>query len=97
MLGSLHLSLKQDSRSLCIILVLWLGVYSASAWAQTQLATVFGTITDPAGAVIAEAKVSVSSIRTGLKRVALTDTNGQYHVAGLAPGMYSVRAEKEKV
>jgi len=31
-----------------------------------------------------------------LKRAALTDTNGQYHLPGLPPGMYRVRAEKEK-
>ena len=62
MLGSFHLSLKQDSHRLCIILVLSFAFYSASAWAQTQLATVFGTITDPAGAVIAEGKVTVSSV-----------------------------------
>jgi len=31
-----------------------------------------------------------------LKRVALTDINGQYHAAGLPPGMYTVRVEKDK-
>ena len=79
-----------------ILLALSLVLFSASAWAQTQLATVFGTITDPTGAVIAEAQVTVSSTSTGLKRVALTDIKGQYHVAGLPPGMYTVRAEKDK-
>src|SRR5262249_10349784 len=47
-------------------------------------------------AVIAEARVTVSSASTGLKRAALTDINGQYHVAGLPPGMYTVRVEKDK-
>jgi len=64
--------------------------------AQTQLATVFGTITDPTGAVIAEAQVTVSSINTGLTRAGLTDITGHYHLAGLPPGMYAVRAEKDK-
>jgi hypothetical protein len=72
-----------------------LAVYSASACAQTQLATVFGAITDTTGAVIAGAEVTVSSINTGLKRVGLTDIKGEYHMAGLPPGMYTVRAEKE--
>src|SRR5262249_15051464 len=80
----------------CILLALLLASFSASAWSQTQLGTVFGTITDPTGAVIAESRVAVSSVSTGLKRVALTDINGQYHVAGLPPGTYTVRAEKEK-
>src|SRR5262250_3662390 len=84
------------SRKPCILLALLLAPFSASAWPQTQLATVFGTITDPTGAVIAEARVTVSNISTGLKRVALTDINGQYHVAGLPPGIYTDRAEQEK-
>jgi hypothetical protein len=71
-------------------------LYSASASAQTQLATVFGTITDSTGAVITEAHVTVSSINTGLMRAGLTDIKGQYHLAGLPPGMYRVYAEKEK-
>ena len=79
-----------------MLLALSLVLCSASAWAQSQLATVFGTITDPTGAVIAEAKVTVSSISTGLKRGGLTDTNGEYHVAGLPPGNYTVRAGRDK-
>ena len=80
----------------CIFLALLLASFSESAWPQTQLATVFGTITDPTGAVIAEARVTVSSVSTGLKRGALTDINGQYYAAGLPPGMYTVRIEKDK-
>jgi Carboxypeptidase regulatory-like domain/TonB dependent receptor len=80
-------------RSLLVILLLVL--YSASAWTQTQLATVFGTITDPTGAVIAEVQVTVSSKSTGLNRVALTDIGGSYRLAGLPSGVYTVRAQKE--
>jgi hypothetical protein len=80
-------------RSLLVVLLLVL--YSASAWTQTQLATVFGTITDPTGAVIAEVQVTVSSKSTGLNRVALTDIGGSYRLAGLPSGVYTVRAQKE--
>jgi Carboxypeptidase regulatory-like domain/TonB dependent receptor len=95
MIGKLHACPKRASHSPHILLAFSLVLCSASAWAQTQLATVFGTITDPTGAVIAEAKVTVSSISTGLKRGALTDTKGEYHVAGLPPGMYTVRAGRD--
>jgi len=94
--GTFHVSPKHDSHSPCILVVLSLVLYSASAWPQTQLATVFGTIADPTGAVVTEAQVTVSSIGTGLKRVALTDITGRYQLAGLPPGMYAVRAEKEE-
>ena len=78
-----------------IWLALSVALFSASAWPQTQLATVFGTITDPTGAVIAEAQVTVSTKSTGLKRVALTDITGRYRLVGLPPGVYTVRAQKE--
>jgi Carboxypeptidase regulatory-like domain/TonB dependent receptor len=89
-------AVRHDSHSPCILVALSLVLYSASAWPQTQLATVFGTIADPTGAVVTEAQVTVSSIGTGLKRVALTDITGRYQLAGLPPGMYAVRAEKEE-
>src|SRR5215831_19150552 len=58
-------------------------------WSQTQLATVFGTITDPSGAVIPVAIVTLLNQNTGLKREALTDIQGNYHLAGLPIGSYS--------
>jgi hypothetical protein len=91
-----HACAQPALRRQCILLALSLALYSASAWPQTQLATVFGSVTDPTGAVISEAQVTVSGTNTGLKRVALTDTKGEYRVAGLPPGTYSVRAEKDK-
>ena len=96
MLGSLHAFSIHGSHRPYILLALALAVYSAPASAQTQLATVFGTITDSTGAVITEAQITVSSTNTGLKRAGLTDIKGQYHLAGLPPGMYTVCAEKEK-
>src|SRR5499427_1991636 len=96
MLGSLHAFSLHGSHRAYILFALSLAVYSAPACAQTQLATIFGTITDSTGAVITKAQVTVSSTNTGLKRAGLTDIKGQYHLAGLPPGMYTVCAEKEK-
>jgi len=96
MLGSFYTSSKHDSCRSHILVAPFLALYSASGWPQTQLATVFGTVTDPTGAVIPGADVTVSSTNTGLKRVGLTDLRGEYHVPGLPPGIYMLRAEKEK-
>jgi len=49
---------------------------------------------DATGAVIADAQITISTASTGFKRVALTDSKGQYHMAGLPPGIYTVRAQK---
>lgn len=68
--------------------------FSVAAWAQTQLATVFGTIADSSGAVIPNASVTIISQGIGLKRSALTDTAGEYRFAGLPTGNYSLRIEK---
>ena len=68
---------------------------TARAWPQSELATVFGTVTDPSGAVIPAAQISIVNQSTGLKRNAVTDTTGQYHLAGLPTGNYVVRAERE--
>jgi len=54
-----------------------------------------GTVTDPTGAVIPGANVTVSGVSNGLKRDALTDVKGQYQVMGLPNGKYVVRIEKE--
>ena len=69
-------------------------LFSIAALAQTQLATVSGAITDPSGAVVPGASVTVVNQGTGLKRSILTDTAGEYHFAGLPTGTYSLRIEK---
>ncbi len=78
----------------CFPLVLSLALFSACAWSQTQLATVFGAITDPSGAVVPGAHVTVVNQSTGLQSAVLTDLTGQYHLAGLPTGEYAVRVEK---
>src|ERR1700757_4819920 len=86
---------KSLSHNLCLLLALSFALVSSWSWSQTQLGTVFGTITDPTGAVIPGAQVTVSSVSTGSKRDAFTDTKGQYYVVGLPTGKYTVRIDKE--
>ena len=87
---------KRPSYRPFILLALLLALFPACARSQTQLSTVFGTVTDSTGAVIPGAQVTILKQSTGLKRSTPTDTNGQYRLAGLPPGMYTIRAEKEK-
>src|SRR5215469_6812362 len=94
MLGNFHAATKCVSRA-CLLLALSSAFFLTRGWAQTQLATVFGTITDASGAAISEAHVTILSQGTGLKRETPTDLTGQYRIAGLPTGNYSVRVEKE--
>ena len=79
----------------CLLLVLSFALLPACAWPQSELATVFGTVTDPSGAVIPAAQVTIVNQSTGLKRETVTDMTGQYHLAGLPTGSYVVRAGRE--
>ena len=90
---SILTSAKWSSYRSCILAIL-LASASVCAWSQTQLATVFGTVTDPSGAVVPGVNVTIGNQGTGLKRSALTDTAGQYRFAGLPTGNYSLRVEK---
>ncbi len=63
-------------------------VFSSHAFAQT--ATVVGTVTDPTGAVVANATVKLTSVETGLSTNAISAGDGQYVVPDLAIGHYTM-------
>ena len=79
----------------CLRLVLSLALLPGCAWPQTEAATVFGTVTDPSGALVAGAQVTILNQSTGLKRDSFTASTGQYSIAGLPVGNYTVRVQKE--
>jgi len=68
-------------------------VLSIAVSAQLPTSTLNGTVTDPQGAAVAGAKVSVVSQATGAVRDTTTDTAGFYSVTNLLPADYTVRVE----
>ncbi len=64
-----------------------------TAGAQTVSGTILGTVTDASGSVIPHAKVTVVNEGTGLTRTVQTDSNGEYTVAALSTGRYTVISE----
>jgi hypothetical protein len=56
--------------------------------AQTNRASVRGIVTDPNGAVVQNAEVTLTNAGTNERRSVRTDSEGQYAVAPLAPGAY---------
>src|SRR5215475_11894123 len=64
------------------------------SWAQTTRGSILGTVTDPAGAVISEATVTLTQIETGFTRKVVTNSDGNYIVTSLLPGKYNIQAEK---
>jgi hypothetical protein len=64
-----------------------------SAWAQTEGATIVGTVRDSTGAVIPNAKVTVSNPEKGYTREFTSNSAGEYAVPKLPIGNYIVTAE----
>ncbi|MGH9470637.1 MAG: carboxypeptidase regulatory-like domain-containing protein, partial [Terriglobia bacterium] len=66
-----------------------------AAYGQVVNGIIVGTVTDTSGAVIPQAKVTVTDIGTGVNRVLTTDSSGYYSVPNLPPGTYKVSAAKQ--
>src|SRR6202140_5939476 len=64
-----------------------------SAFAQVQNGQFEGTVTDPTGAAIANAKVTVSNSAAGLNLSATTNSSGGYTVKEVPPGTYKITVE----
>ena len=78
---------------LAILIAVLYGSFTP-AWAQST-ATLQGTITDTQNAVMPGVTVTLRNVATGLERASVTDTDGQYVAASLAPGKYQVVAHIE--
>lgn len=64
--------------------------FATPIFSQEFRSTLSGAVTDPTGAVVANAKVVVTEERTGTRLQTVSDAAGQYTLPFLAPGEYSV-------
>ena len=63
------------------------------AYGQSNISgDITGTITDPAGAAVVGAQVTVTNTATAATKVATTGSSGSYRVSLLPPGSYTVSA-----
>ncbi len=69
-------------------------VFSARVVAQAVNATLLGAVTDSSGAVVANAKVTITETNTGISRTSQTNESGNYVFPDLPPGTYTVTAEQ---
>ena len=65
----------------------------ASAFAQYD-ASVLGTVKDPTGLAVGEAKVTLLNVANGVQKSVLTNANGDYEFLNVRIGEYSLTAEK---
>lgn len=75
---------------LTILLALPIGVL-----AQLGTAAVGGTVLDPNGAAVVQARITIKNKATGQIREARTADDGTYRAANLAPGLYELKVEAQ--
>ena len=61
--------------------------------AQGVSGRIVGTVVDPSGAAIANAKIMVTNQDTGLNIASVSDSRGDYHANNLPPGNYQIEIE----
>jgi hypothetical protein len=79
----------------CLVVCLLLLSISLTPGLRAQgLSGISGTVTDPSGAVVPEAKVTATNTATGVASHATTTSVGSYIITDLTPGTYTVRVEQ---
>src|SRR6202790_4789087 len=76
--------------TICICLVT---LTAQPVWGQAEYGSIIGTVTDPQGAGVANAKVTVTDQRKGTSDSTTTNDSGNYSVTHLIPDVYTVRVE----
>ena len=76
--------------------ILFLFLFAALALqAQVSTTAIFGTVSDPSGAVMPGVEVTATNLATNFSRSATTDPQGQYLIQFLPVGEYRVEAKAQ--
>ncbi len=79
---------------LLICLVIYLG-FAVETTAQVTTGTIFGTVRDKSGSIVAGAQVLITETTKGTSQPYVTDEEGGYNAPFLIPGTYSVTVEHQ--
>jgi len=93
--GKLEKRHMHQSRLVILVFITILFMVGPSASAQTVGSTIQGAVTDTSGAVVAGARVDVTSDATGARMSVVTDDGGRFVVTALAPGAYVLEASHD--
>src|SRR5438477_6514720 len=75
------------------VFTLAISLWTPPASGQAVFGSIIGTVTDPSGAAVPNAKVTVTSVSKGTSYEATTNADGNYSVTHLIPDTYNVKAE----
>src|SRR6201993_2344108 len=91
---------RNAMRTKCVVVLMAMAVLGLScivctpvALGQAVYGSVLGTVTDPQGAAVAGAKVTVINQRKATQDTATTNADGNYSVTHLVPDLYSIKVE----
>src|SRR5437016_1521768 len=91
--STLTVHLDRACRAFSVLAAAWLMLLlSAPLFCQTYTGRILGTVTDPSGAALKGATVTVNDDQRGVTRTLTTDDACAYLAPDLAPGFYKVRA-----
>ncbi len=77
-------------RSFVILFVAFLILACGASWAQTVQGVITGTITDPSGAVVPNATVTITNPATNFSQSTTTGSDGSYRFSLVPPGTYTI-------
>src|SRR5919204_6729049 len=86
--------MKKCVVALCVVIFLVV-MLPTNAFGQAVYGSIFGTISDPSGAAVPNAKVTVTDVAKGTKVETTTNATGNYSVTHLVPDNYSIRVEAQ--
>ncbi len=89
------MTISKFRRIFVLLTLLIASLFTGTAWSQKDAGSIAGTIKDPSGAVVANAKISVTDVERGQTFDTTTNKDGEYVASPLRVGKYTVAAEKE--
>src|SRR6266576_1628754 len=85
--------MKRSAWAVVAAVSLLCGLWVPGAMAQAVYGSILGTVTDPTGAAVNGAKVTVTSQTKNVSTDTTTNESGNYSVTHLIPDVYSIRVE----
>src|SRR5258706_12399248 len=80
--------------ALAVCMVLFLAASATSVFAQGETGSVTGVVTDPQGATVGGADVTLTDVATHSPRTATTNESGRYHFASIPAGIYDITVSR---
>src|SRR5579864_6694240 len=85
--------MKRSMWTVVAVLSLLCSLWAPSAFGQAVYGSILGSVTDPSGAAVNGAKVTVTSQSKNVSTETTTNESGNYSVTHLIPDVYTIRVE----